>query len=78
VRTLVGPGMPVWSVAFLPDGRTLLTGGGDHAIRRWDAETGQPLTLRREEPKARWLLFAGVTFATCSGPGMSERYTDCC
>src|SRR5207248_306621 len=24
-RTLVGPGLPVWSVAFFPDGRTLLT-----------------------------------------------------
>src|ERR1700720_924003 len=23
-------------------------------------------------------LFAGVAFATCSRPGMSERYTDCC
>jgi cytochrome c len=42
-RTLVGPGPPVWSVAFFPDGRTLLTGGGDHAIRRWDSETGAPI-----------------------------------
>src|SRR6516164_571987 len=25
-RTLVGPGLPVWSAAFFPDGRTLLTG----------------------------------------------------
>jgi cytochrome c len=43
VRTLIGPGMPVWSVAFLPDGRTLLTGGADRVIRRWDTETGQPI-----------------------------------
>jgi cytochrome c len=28
-RTLVGPGLPVWSAAFLPDNRTLLTGGTD-------------------------------------------------
>jgi cytochrome c len=43
MRTLVGPGMPVWSVAFLPDGRTLLTGGADRVIRRWDVATGQPI-----------------------------------
>jgi cytochrome c len=39
-RTLVGPGLPVWSVAFLPDNRTLLTGGADRLIRRWDALSG--------------------------------------
>lgn len=42
-RTLVGPGLPVWSVAFLPDSRTLLTGGADNIIRRWNAVTGDPV-----------------------------------
>ena len=42
-RTLVGPGLPVWSVAFLPDSRTLLTGGADNVIRRWNAVTGEPV-----------------------------------
>jgi len=42
-RTLVGPGMPVWSVAFFPDNRTLLTGGADRIIRRWDSATGEPI-----------------------------------
>jgi cytochrome c len=42
-RTLVGPGLPVWSVAFMPDGRTLLTGGADNIIRRWNATTGEPV-----------------------------------
>ena len=42
-RTLVGPGLPVWSVAFMPDSRTLLTGGADHIIRRWNAVTGEPV-----------------------------------
>jgi cytochrome c len=41
-RTLVGPGLPVWSVVFLPDSRTLLTGGADNIIRRWNAVTGEP------------------------------------
>jgi cytochrome c len=39
-RTLVGPGLPVWSAAFFPDNRTLLTGGTDRMVRRWDAITG--------------------------------------
>jgi cytochrome c len=42
-RTLVGPGLPVWSAAFLPDSRTLLTGGADNIIRRWNAATGEPI-----------------------------------
>jgi hypothetical protein len=43
--------VPVWAGDFLSNRRTSLTGGVDRAIRRWDAETGQPLTLRREEPR---------------------------
>ena len=44
-RSLVGPGPPVWSVAFLPDNRTLLTGGTDRMIRRWDSTTGEPIDI---------------------------------
>ena len=40
-RTLVGPGLPVWSVAFLPDNRTLMTGGTDRMVRRWNAVSGE-------------------------------------
>ncbi|MFN3655880.1 MAG: c-type cytochrome [Pseudolabrys sp.] len=42
-QTLVGPGLPVWSVAFFPDDKTLLTGGTDRMIRRWNAATGEPI-----------------------------------
>ena len=42
-RTLVGPGLPVWSVTFLPDNRTLLTGGADRIIRRWNTSSGDPV-----------------------------------
>jgi cytochrome c len=42
-HTLVGPGLPVWSVAFFPDSTTILTGGTDRMIRRWSAGNGEPL-----------------------------------
>jgi cytochrome c len=42
-RTLVGPGLPVWSVAFFPDGTALLTGGADRIIRRWNVRSGEPM-----------------------------------
>jgi cytochrome c len=42
-HTLIGPGLPVWSLAFLPDNHTLLTGGADRMIRRWNAATGDPI-----------------------------------
>lgn len=41
--TLVGPGLPVWSLAFVPDGRELLSGGADRVVRRWNALTGEHL-----------------------------------
>lgn len=43
LRTLVGPSLQVWSVAFLPDRETLMTGGADGKIRRWNARTGDPI-----------------------------------
>lgn len=41
--SLVGPGLPVWSLAWRPDGRELVTGGGDRLVRRWDAGNGAPI-----------------------------------
>jgi len=43
VATLVGPGLPVWSMAFTADGTRLLTGGTDGVVRRFDPRTGTPL-----------------------------------
>jgi cytochrome c len=43
VRMLVGARSPLWSVAFLPDSRTLLAGGADTIVRRWDVITAEPL-----------------------------------
>lgn len=59
-RTLVGPGLPVWSVAFLPDNRTMLTGGTDRMVRRWDAVTGDPIgAVAMGAPEDPLAAFAG-------------------
>ncbi len=59
-RTLIGPGLPVWSVAFFPDSRTLLTGGADRMIRRWDALKGEPIdTAVIGAPKDPLAQYAG-------------------
>lgn len=59
-RTLIGPGLPVWSAAFFPDGRTLLTGGADRMIRRWDAMTGEPIgNLAMGAPEDTLAAYAG-------------------
>lgn len=42
-RVLVGPGLPVWSLAFRPGTDELMTGGGDRLVRRWLAATGEHL-----------------------------------
>jgi len=43
VISLAAQGVPVWSVAFLPDNATVLTGDGDGRIRRWSAQTGEAI-----------------------------------
>src|SRR5262249_17193798 len=40
LRTLEGHTDQVWSVAFTPDGKGLLTGSKDKTMRLWDVETG--------------------------------------
>jgi cytochrome c len=69
-RTLVGPGLPVWSVAFLPDSRTLLTGGADNIIRRWNAVTGEPV-----DPLL--LEMAGDPLAAYAGDRGAEVFRAC-
>src|SRR5947208_15725682 len=69
-RTLVGPGLPVWSVAFLPDSRTLLTGGADNIIRRWDAAAG-------DTSDPRLLEAPGDALAAYAGDRGAEIFRAC-
>ena len=68
-RTLVGPGLPVWSAAFLPDNRTLMTGGTDRMIRRWDAVTGDHIGSvpmnNADDPLAAYGDDRGADFRAC-------------
>jgi cytochrome c len=69
-RSLVGPGLPVWSATFLPDNRTLITGGTDRMIRRWDALTGDQIGSVAgggvEDPLARYAGDRGAeVFRAC-------------
>jgi cytochrome c len=55
---------------FLPDGKTLLTGGADRMIRRWDATTGEHIgtvvTAGLEDPLAAWEGHPGAeVFRAC-------------
>ncbi|MFM9942378.1 MAG: c-type cytochrome [Hyphomicrobiaceae bacterium] len=42
-RRILGPGLPVWALAFSRDGRHLFTGGADRALRQWTVATGEPV-----------------------------------
>ena len=68
-HTLVGPGLPVWSVAFFPDSHTLLTGGTDRMIRRWDAVSGEPIGGRqRPRPTIHSAFTPAIRVRRCSAP----------
>ena len=59
VFNLVGPGLPVWSLAFRSNAE-LVTGGGDRMIRRWDMRNGEPIgTLTMARPHDELARFAG-------------------
>ena len=42
-RRILGPGLPVWALAFSTDSCELFTGGADRALRRWTVATGEPV-----------------------------------
>lgn len=70
-RVLVGPGLPVWSLAFRAGTEDLMTGGGDRLVRRWLATTGEHLGAvvmsRPSEALARLADHPGAeVFRACS------------
>ena len=45
LRSLAGHSWAVTSVAFSPDGKTLLSGSGDHTLRLWNVRDGRCLAI---------------------------------
>ena len=66
---MAGGPADLWAAAFAPDGRTLATGGADHALALWAAATGHPQARRHGHgdeilsvafsPDSRWVAAAG-------------------
>jgi WD40 repeat protein len=65
--TLKGHSKAVTSVAYSPDGKHIVSGSGDHAIRIWDAATGKKVSL------ARSLSVAAQELLTCVGGYEQDR-----
>jgi cytochrome c len=74
-QTLTGPGLPVWSMAFAPNGQTLFTGGGDRLVRRWNPVTGEHIgAVVAERPADD---FAGLPAAARANTRGMEVYRAC-
>ena len=76
-RRLSGHMGYVAAVAFAPDGKTLVSGGGDHSVRLWDAATGKEITPARSSggPIAGLSLAAdGKTLAMLGSGGNLELW----
>jgi cytochrome c len=70
LHRLTGPGLPVWSLAFDNDSRTLFSGGADRVIRRWDAVAGRAISsgLPERDPVAEAVATGergAVVFRAC-------------
>jgi WD40 repeat protein len=60
--TLKGHGENVYSVAFSPDGKVVLTGSFDRSVRLWDAHSGKQLKAL-DGPAAHQNLVLSVAFS---------------
>jgi ankyrin repeat protein len=69
LHTLKGHTKPIYTIAFLPDGRTLALGSDDGTVKLWDAGSGavlQTLEGHNREVTAMAFSLDGRTLAVGS------------
>jgi WD40 repeat protein len=68
LRRCLGHEKPIWSVAFSPDGKSLVSGSDDGTVRLWDVGTGKErLCLRGHTRDVRAVAFAPAGRSVASG-----------
>ncbi|MFL9449709.1 MULTISPECIES: WD40 repeat domain-containing protein [Nostocales] len=66
LKILQGHTNEVWSVAWSPDGCTLLSGSTDETMRLWDVDTGECTKVLRSDRLYEGMNIAGVTGLTAA------------
>src|SRR5205807_10478898 len=74
--TLTGHTGVVVAVAFLPDGKTLVSGGADRTLRAWDVETGQEKLRFGDGKYAVGCLAVSAGGLVLAGQGVTVRGWD--
>ena len=63
LHTLKGHNVPVFSVAFSPDGKRLASASQDRMVKVWDTQTGQELLSTPKEPQFSISVTWSVAFS---------------
>jgi hypothetical protein len=76
VRTLAGHTGAVTVVAFLPDAKTLVTGGADRTLRLWDVDSGQEKRRLGDGRHTVGCVAVSATGLILAGQGVTVRGYD--